>query len=203
MTTPPFFPSLPGQAWPVVKKPKWSTRIASHSSGREVRVRLWANPMYEFEVSYDALSSSDNRQGIAAHSMQMMMDFYSTAQGQGGTFLYVDPTDCLATGQIIGVGDSATLSFSMVRSLLSFTEKVGWVTSISAVYIDGISQTLFWDLAAPSTLVFTSPVPVGSIVTADFSWAFVCRFSEDTMEASQFMEDLWEMKSLKFQSVRS
>ena len=41
MTTPPSFPSLAGQGWSVHKKPIFSTIVASHVSGREVRDALY------------------------------------------------------------------------------------------------------------------------------------------------------------------
>ena len=40
MTAPPSLPALPGLAWSRHKKPGFSTRVAQHVSGREVRVAL-------------------------------------------------------------------------------------------------------------------------------------------------------------------
>ena len=58
MATPPSFPTLAGLGWSVHKKPVFSTVVASHVSGREVRDALYQNPIWQFELTFDALSSS-------------------------------------------------------------------------------------------------------------------------------------------------
>ena len=66
MTTPPLFPQLAGQGWSVHKRPSFSTRVASHVSGREVRSSLYAGTLYEFELTFDALASNGLTTGAAA-----------------------------------------------------------------------------------------------------------------------------------------
>ena len=97
---PPVFPALPGQAWSVHKRPSFSTRVAAHVSGREVRAPYYAQALYEFEVCFDTLaaSTSPTLAGAGASSLQTLLGFYLAAQGQLGTFLYVDPTDNTVSG---------------------------------------------------------------------------------------------------------
>ena len=84
-------------AWPVWsrhKKPGFSTRVAPHVSGREVRVALMNFPLYEFETVYSGLTSSASSfAGLGAASLQSLMGFFLQLQGQFGTFLYTDPDD--------------------------------------------------------------------------------------------------------------
>ena len=89
----PLFPTLPGQGWSVVKTPTFSTRVASHSSGREVRSNLYAHALYEFELSFDALDSSGGNSALQPQSLQSLMGFWLSNGGQFATFLYVDPND--------------------------------------------------------------------------------------------------------------
>jgi hypothetical protein len=49
VTTPPSFPTLAGLGFSVHKKPMFSTIVAQHVSGREVRDALYQNPIWEFE----------------------------------------------------------------------------------------------------------------------------------------------------------
>src|SRR5579862_2349234 len=49
--TPPSFPTLAGLGWSVHKKPVFSTVVASHVSGREVRDALYQNPIWQFELT--------------------------------------------------------------------------------------------------------------------------------------------------------
>ena len=203
MTTPPALPSLSGLTWSRHKKPGFSTRVAPHASGREVRVALMTYPLYEFEAVYSGLTSSATQfAGLGAASLQSLMGFFLQLQGQFGTFLYADPDDSTASAQAFATGDGATTSFTLARSLGGFLEPVGWVTALSNVYLNGTSQSSGFSLTTPNTLVFTSPPGAGVVVSADFTYAFNCRFLDDQMDFEEFMANLWRLASMKFRSVK-
>lgn len=202
MTTPPSFPALPGQGWSVHKRPSFSTRIASHVSGREVRTPLYADTLYEFELSFDGLASGAAYPGLGDDTLQSLMGLYLQCEGQYGTFVYTDPSDNAVTGQAIGTGDGATTSFEFQRTLGGFTEPVSWVSSLSHVYLNGTALPSGWSLTQPNRLSFSSPPGAGIAITADFSYAFVCRFLEDQTDFEEFMSGLWKVQSLKFRSVK-
>ena len=205
MTTPPLLPTLPGLSWSRHKKPGFNTRVASHVSGREVRVPLMAYPLYEFEAKYDGLTSSATLfAGLQAASLQSLMGFFLQMQGQANTFLYADPDDSTVTGQFLGGGDGATKNFQFVRALGGFVEPVGWVTAINAVYLNGgVQPGGNYSLTAPSTLSFVSAPAGGFAITADFTFAFNCRFLDDQMDFEEFMAGLWKLDGMKFRSVKS
>ena len=100
--TPPAFPVLAGQGWSVHKKPLFSTRVAQHVSGREARTPLFSSPLYEFELTFDALDSGSFYPGLGSNSLQSLMGLFLQVQGQFGTFLYTDPTDNAATAKLSG-----------------------------------------------------------------------------------------------------
>lgn len=208
MTTPPALPSLPGLAWSRHKKPGFSTRVASHASGREVRVALMTYPLYEFETAYNGLSSTASpaaaQTGLGASSLQSLMGFFLRLMGQAGVFLYTDPDDSAATGQAIGVGDGATQCFVMGRSLGGFNEPVSWVASIANVYFNGIVQPGgTYVLEPPNTLAFYQVPDAGVAIAADFSFAFQCRFLDDQMDFEEFMASLWKLGGMKFRSIKA
>jgi hypothetical protein len=203
MTAPPSLPSLPGLAWSRHKKPGFGTRVAPHVSGREVRVALMSYPLYEFEAVYGGLTSSANAfSGLGASSLQTLMGFFLQLQGQFGTFLYADPDDQTVSGQAFATGDGATTSFTIQRGLGGFLEPVGWVTTLSNVYLNGVRQTSGFMLGTPNTLTFTVAPASGVIVSADFAYAFNCRFLDDQMDFEEFMSSLWKLDSMKFRSVK-
>jgi hypothetical protein len=205
MTTPPSLPTLAGLSWSRHKKPGFSTRVASHVSGREVRVALMSYPLYEFEAVYSGLASSATAAfaGLDSSSLQSLMGFFLQLQGQFGTFLYADPDDNGVTAQAFATGDGSTTSFTMMRSLGGFLEPVGWVTAIADVYLNGVAQSSSgYDLTAPNALIFTSAPASGATVSADFSYAFNCRFLDDQMDFEEFMASLWRLESMKFRSVK-
>jgi uncharacterized protein (TIGR02217 family) len=204
VTTPPSFPTLAGLGWSVHKKPVFSTVVASHVSGREVRDALYQNPIWQFELTFDGLdSSATGYPGLGGNSLQGLMGFFLQMQGQFGTFLYTDPTDNAATATDFATGDGTTTTFTFSRFMGSFLEPVGWVLTVSDVYINGVSQSSGWSLSTPNSLVFTTAPGSGASIAATFTYAFQCRFDSDDMDFEQFMSNLWKLDSLKFKSVRT
>ncbi|HEY1983309.1 MAG TPA: DUF2460 domain-containing protein, partial [Xanthobacteraceae bacterium] len=206
MTVPPTLPVLPGLAWSRHKKPGFSTRVASHVSGREVRVALMGSPLYEFEAVYSGLASSAVAAlaGLGSTSLQSLMGFFLQLLGQAGTFLYTDPDDNTAAGQFVATGDGATLSFIMSRTLGGFNEPVAWVGNVGNVYVNGVAQApASWVFTAPNSIGFYTAPRTGVAITADFSYAFRCRFLDDQMDFEEFMASLWKLDSMKFRSVKA
>ena len=208
MMTPPLLPTLAGLAWSRKKSPKFNTRVADHASGREVRVALAQYPIYEFEAVYNGLTSAASpaaaQAGLGGSSLQSLMGFFLQLQGQFGTFLYADPDDSAITGQSVGLGDGTTVVFLLPRTLGGFTEPTGWVTAVNAVYLNGVAiGASFYELVPPNILLFANPPAAGAAITADFTFAFNCRFLDDQMDFEEFMSSLWKLGSMKFRSVKS
>ncbi len=197
----PIFPTLPGQGWSVKKTPTFSTRVATHVSGREVRVPLYAHGLYAFELAFDGLDSSGAYAGLQAQSLQSLMAFYLACQGQAGAFVYIDPDDNAASNVSFGQGDGVTTQFTLQRSLGGYSEPASYVTAVSAVSVAGSSAT-GWSLIAPNTLAFPSAPASGAALFWSGSFGFQCRFTDDSAEFEKFMSGLWMVKSLKFRSVR-
>jgi uncharacterized protein (TIGR02217 family) len=204
MATPPSFPMLAGLGWSVHKKPAFSTLVADHVSGREVRDALYQNPIWQFELTFDGLSSSaTSYPGLGANSQQALLGFFLQMQGQFGTFLFTDPTDNVASDVTFATGDGTTHAFTLSRFMGAFLEPVGWVLSVSNVFLNGVNQPTGWALSQPNSLVFTAAPGAGVLIAATFTYAFQCRFDDDDMDLEQFMSSLWKADSVKFRSVRS
>ena len=201
MAPPPIFPQLAGQGWSVHKRPSFSTRVAGHVSGREVRSAYYAQPLYEFELTFDALAASAGYGGVGASSLQTLFGFFLACQGQLGTFVYLDPSDGAVTNQAIAIGDGTTQNFSLVRTLGGTTETVSWVQQVTAVRVAGVAQTGF-SVATPNTLSLATAPASGAAITADFTYGFLCRFLDDQEDFENVMSGLWQVASLKFRSVR-
>jgi len=196
------FPALPGLSWSVHKRPSFSTRVASHVSGREVRLPFYAVTLYEFELTIEGMDSSSAYPGLGVNSLQSLLGLYIKCQGQFGTFLYTDPTDNAVTGQAIATGDGSTTVFTFVRTLGGATEPASWVTSVSNVYLNGVNQPSGWTLTTPNTLTFATAPGNLVAITASFSYAFNCRFLDDQQDFENIMNGLWQVQSLKFRSVK-
>lgn len=215
------FPFLVGAGWPVNKKQTWSAVVAAHTSGREVRTQLWQNPVWEFEMTINALDSSTNGMygAVGARSLQTLLGFYGMMAGSFGTFIYYDVTDYyVAPVQTFGVGDGATTTFQLIRTLGGMTESViAPVNSATTLYFNsGNVAAIAPEIYSNGTLVgsstysivngavtFNTPPISGAVLTWTGYFGFLCRFSDDNLEFSQTMWNLWEAKSVKFKSLRA
>ena len=204
MVPPPSLPILAGLGWSVHKKPLFSTLVASHVSGREVRDALYQNPIWQFELTFDALSSSPTSYpGAGGNSLQALMGFFLQMRGQFGTFLYTDPIDGAATNATFATGDGVTTVFTFSRFMGAFLEPVGWVTNVSSVSLNNVGQPSGWSLSEPNSLVFAVAPTAGASIAATFTYAFECRFDSDDQDFEEFMSNLWRVDSIKFKSVRT
>ena len=151
----PSFPTLPGLGWSVHKKPRFSTVVASHVSGREVRTPLHVDPIWNFEVTFDGLDSTSAgvHGALGAESLQTLMGFFLACQGKYGAFTFMDPTDYTVSEQGFGTGDGVTTTFPLVRAMGGFVEPVGVVFNPSAPTILSLPGS---SLYAPNNLIVQS-----------------------------------------------
>ena len=196
----PTFPTLPGQTF-ATKSPITAGIVAEHDSGRTVRTALYQG-LYEFEVGFEALASdAASNPGLGAQSLQAVMGLYLQCGGSYGAFLYVDPNDNAATNQTLATGDGATTQFTFLRSIGAGADSDFYVTGVTGVAVNGVAVSN-WSLIAPNLLAFTSPPASSATIAASFTYAFVCRFLDDSQDFENFMQNLWAAKRIKFRSVR-
>jgi hypothetical protein len=208
LPTPFSFPALPGLAWSVHKRPSFSTRVASHVSGREVRLPFYAQTLYEFELTIEGMDSNATYPGLGVNSLQALMGLYLQCQGQTGTFLYTDPTDNTQSTFIAAtpaLGDGTNTVFILNRTLglgvNTQTEQVSWITGTPVVHDNGSPAGAF-TVNPGNTITFTSAPTAGHAITATCTYAFNCRFLDDQVDFENFMNGLWMVSSLKFRSVK-
>jgi hypothetical protein len=81
-----IFPTLPGRGWSILRTPQHSTRIQTAVSGKETRARLWATPIWVYELTFDVLREEP---GLA--ELQTLAEFFAARSGAYDTFLFLDP----------------------------------------------------------------------------------------------------------------
>lgn len=197
-----LFPTLSGLGWSVTRSPQWKTRIQQAVSGKETRIADWSYPRWQWSLTYDFL-----RQGAAYEEFAALAGFFNARQGAFDTFLYTDPDDNGAMGQALGQGDGSTTAFPLVRTFGGFIEPILAPTAVSAVYLGGVRQESGWSVAAwgtasPGVVTFDTAPASGVAVAADFSFAFPCRFVDDTLDFEKFMAALYALKKIDFISVK-
>ena len=221
MTTP-IFPALAGQDISVHKKPSFSSVVASHASGREVRNANYTNPIWNFEVSFNGLdgTAAGSYGNLGAASLQSLMGLFLQCQGQFGEFIFYDPTDYAVSAQAFGTGNGTTTTFQLARTLGGFVEPVvAPVLSAGTLYFPGgqsasaPTPTIYangvavagtgYSISSPGGVVtFTSAPASGAALTWTGCFGFLCRFDSDDLDFEQYMTNLWKAESVKFRSLR-
>lgn len=194
--------SLPGLAYDVGKKPRFSTGKHVASSGVSVRTAYQQYPIWEFEFTYEFIS--DDR-SAGTSSLQSLMGFFLSRQGGFDTFLYKDTqnTDYSVTGGQLAIADGVTTQFPFVRTLGGFAEKVGQVDNGLPIniYLNGVLQSSGYTITMPNNVVFTTAPAAGTVITADFEFFFNVVFQEDHADFKRFADKLWNLQTIVLETV--
>src|ERR1043166_504394 len=205
-----IFPALPGLGWSVTKAARFATRIQRAVNGRELRALDQPYPIWSWTLTYPLLRDKwDMRAGgigsggAGYDELRPLAGFFLQQQGAFQPFLFDDPTDHAATAEWLGTGDSSATVFQLVRNMGGFAEPITAPNLVSAIYFDAILQpaSSYSVDAATGLVTFTTPPPAGQAITADFTYWFRVRFSDDTAEFENFMLQLWQARQIKLQSV--
>jgi uncharacterized protein (TIGR02217 family) len=196
----PVFPSLPGIMFPVKRIPTWDTVKQDALSGKRVRSQNYSNPVWHWEVGFDFLRSAS-----AYQEFQQLADFVNAAMGGTGLFLYNEPTDNTATAQQFAIADGSSANYQLVRSLypggLASPEPVFFPNVITDVKVNSVG-TGAYTVSPYGQVVFNTPPNAGNVLTWDGTFYWGCRFDDDQFEFSNFMLNLFDLRSLKFSSEK-
>jgi uncharacterized protein (TIGR02217 family) len=197
----PVFPPVPTLGWSVRLAPRFATRAAMHSSGREVRAGKVLAPLWRIELEYDLL-----RMVSPNDELQAILGFFAQCAGEDTAFYFEPPSLSPASAQVLGSGDGTTTTFPLTVSIGGFALSPAAIGTVSAVCLNGVAQgggyTVDGVLAAPS-VNFVTPPGSGVVVTASFDWYLLCRFADDDLDLEEFMAQFYALQSVRLQSVRS
>ena len=87
-----------------------------------------------------------------------------------------------------------------VASVTDFNTASGTIDYGSALTAAGGPYTP--TIVAPNQIMLGAIPPAGSTIVASFTYAFLCRFTDDQQEYENVMQGLWSVDSIKFRSVK-
>jgi uncharacterized protein (TIGR02217 family) len=189
------FPALAGLGWGITRAPQFKTIAHRAMSGSELRGTFQQYPLWSLTLNYEFL-----RDGSLGADYDTIIGFFLARQGSFDSFLFTDWADNAVVDQNFGVGTGSATTFQLVRSFggggFTFTEPVQNANAITNVKVDGVTKTAGVDYTVGSTgiVTFASPPAAAAALTWTGSYYYRCRFVDDISEASQFMQNLWEMK---------
>lgn len=193
----PIFPALPGLAFPVKRTPTWSTLKQDSWSGKSSPIKIWSYPRRQFTLVFELLRSKN---GWA--ELQQLEGFFNSVGGSAGIFAFVDIDDEQTTNASFGAGDGVTTTFQLCRSWGGFVEPVFYPVGSMTVYVNGAATTGFAIGTNPGQIVFQQPPVNNAALTWTGSYAWLCRFDDDSYDFSKFMDGMFELGSISFTTVK-
>ena len=151
----PVFPSLPGLTFTSVKTPNFSTLTEDASSGYEVRLSTYSNPIWKWKLVFDFLHDFFWGSFTTVSELRTLMGFFNAQNGSAASFLYTDPDDNYVGPALVSAAPNAPLAqlqlvsdgvgnyYSPVQRTLDGTswEDVTDLNGAIAVYLNGALAT--------------------------------------------------------------
>jgi uncharacterized protein (TIGR02217 family) len=193
----PTFPVLIGLKYPFIRTAEWDVDVQRSISGKRTTLSNFSYPIYHYELSYSVL-----RADVVNKEFQTLMAFYNSVGGPANLFQFNDPGDQSVTAQGFGVGDGATLSFQLVRSLAGLG--ANWVDPVfgpvgtPAVYDNGVlkSTPADYSIGASGLVTFTSAPVAGHVLSWTGNYNWLCRFDDQMATFEQFQNLFWSTKKI-------
>ncbi len=204
---PPILPTFRFFSYPAKRSPLWSTLHQMSVSGMDNPVPLWTFNRWQYELPITLLNSGSTVfQNALAIEWQALNAFYNQMQGSFGVFQFNDSDDHSVTDQTFGTGDGTTVAFPLIRAMtgaggFTWTEPV-FAPTITNVKING-APTVLYTLGTQGLVTFNSPPAGGATLTWTGTYNWLCRFDDDNLDFSKFMNNLWEVKSLLFSTIKT
>lgn len=196
------FPSLPGLAWGLTRKPKWASRIQRSVSGKRQAIGYMSTPLYEWTLSFNVLREYSTYDELAT-----LQGFFNQMRGPLDTFYFADPHDAVVgvpTPYQIGVGNGTQKLFQAVRNYGGFVEPIYYPALIS-VYVNGVvkAYTTDWQIDSFGMIIFVVAPPVGHSVTISGTFKYRCAFTSDSIELiNSDGVDVWKSSKITLESIK-
>jgi hypothetical protein len=158
-------------------------------------------PTWDFEFSLD------NVQGQESEASSVLAEFMGTFMGTSGganLFLFEDPQDSFVTAAQFGVGNGTTVAFQLSRNINGSVDVIQNLNGSPSIFVNGVLNTSN-SISSTGVVTFSSAPGSGAVLTWTGNFYFLCRFSEDTVDATRSYTinsgiDQWNVQSIKFSS---
>jgi hypothetical protein len=204
----PVFPTVP-IGFPLSMTPSFANVDGMTPPGRQMRAPQQQLPIWNFELNFEVLrDQTQNAQSYAELAgfteFTRLASLFIASVGQYGQFLFDVWWDDSRANQPLGIGDGHNKDFLLQRTwgydILAFTEPVGALNVLTSVAIDNVVQFASTYSVSKNIVTFIIPPSPGAQVTATFSYYYLCQFSDDQQDYSEFLKNRSSTK-IKFRSV--
>lgn len=210
-----IMPALPiSMAKGLKKTPVFDTvlqKVAAMRGNGSTSLTPYASWAFEFDL--DRITGNE---AAATSVIAQFLGVFMACQGSNQPFLFTDPQDnavSLINSGMIGfttagpivAGDGATTQFQLARSIGG----VAWdlIQNLNGSIVVKVNGSPVTPASVSSTglVTFTTAPTAAATLEWEGSFYFLCRFSEDTVDAVRAFTmnsgtDQWDVDSLKFSS---
>lgn len=194
-----LFPTLPGLAWPVVKRPVTVSVVQTTASGKELRATMQKTPVLEWGLQYELLRTKLVL-GTAYTEYEQLAGFFNARGGRRDSFLFDDVADNATTFSVFGEGDGSTTTFRLGASIGGGVVQIGAVNTVTAVYVDGVA-TGAYTITGNQITFSSAPGPCAELAWAG-TYYYRVRFRDDALDFGNFLQYLWEGRSVWLRQVK-
>jgi hypothetical protein len=178
-----LYPVLPGQTWPRLKTPRFTT-LVKRAQGRRYALSQQLYPTYVIRINYSFLRAAD---------LDTLSGFFRARRGRADDFLFDDRDDNTAVDQVFALGNGISTSFQLARASGGFVEPVYALNGAPIVKVAGSTASV--TVGNNGIVTFASP-------QLTWSGAYYQRvaFTKDEMELEEFMRRLYVAKQVEFET---
>lgn len=189
-------PTLPGMAFPRERHVRYATDVQRSDSMRNWRLSRALYPVYEYTLNFNFLRAAD---------LITLRTFFEAHKGRGESWLFDDRDDRLqndsASPQVFGVGNGVQRDFQLIRSQGGVLAPIGRHNVVSSVRING-TPTVAYTLDDFGGINFTTAPAAAAVLDWQGSFYWRCAFMADVLQLKEFLRNISESKSLKFETEK-
>lgn len=202
------FPTLAGVTYPVKRFPQWDTEEFRTKSGRRTTLGFMSYPIYNYELPYSFLRTGQ-WQNQAFKEIEELTAFFNRVGGKRDLWAYNDPDRNTATVQFFGTGDGVTALFQLLTQTAGNSNvwyDPVFAPTITTIFVNAVAQVLDTDYTVNDTggITFLGghiPAAAAELTwTGTFKW--LCRFKEDISEFEKFMNNLYRLNKITFDTEK-
>jgi hypothetical protein len=195
-------PTMPlSMAAGLKKSPNFNTVRQKGSAGINSGIALKPYATWDFEFSMDNIVGHEH---TASSVVAQFFGTYMATAGGAGLFLFQDVQDNSATGAQFGTGNGTTTAFQLSRNIFGYPDIIQNTIGTPTIFVNGgVADPS--SISATGVITFASAPPPDSILTWTGNFFYLCRFSEDTVDATRVFTinnglDHWIFQGIKFSS---
>lgn len=196
--------NLPGLKWDSERTPVFRTGLQSAVSFKESRIAYALYPVFEFSLQYEFL-----RDYVTPSDLRALSGLHAAMRGRHDTFLYTDPTYNTVTDEPFGTGDGTTQDFQLLATFQNsggpgVAELIQNLNGAVTIKKAGVTQTLttHYTVGATGIIHFVTAPAAAAALTWSGSFYYRCRFDDDRLPTTQFMQKFWSTRAVKLRAVK-